>query len=174
MPSLMFRRLLLGRPALQGAADPVERIALTPPVAQSVLLDPAAHLIDHRPWELDDMERVQVTIPEPGGPVCDHMLINPERFHPVQPPGCGGEPDRFRPDRPPHGVPGNAELMRQRRHRGIEACQRVRGPCNSPSAQRHTRLAQIKGTGLPKHGMSCSRTGRRPWPTATTPTPGTH
>ncbi len=33
---------------LQGPANPVERISLTAPMARSVLLDPAADLIDHR------------------------------------------------------------------------------------------------------------------------------
>jgi hypothetical protein len=40
------------------------------------------------------------------------------------------------------------------------------------SGHRHTRLARSSRTGLPKQGMSCSRTHRRPWPTATTPQSG--
>jgi hypothetical protein len=40
------------------------------------------------------------------------------------------------------------------------------------SGHRHTRLDHSNRTGLPKHGMSWSRTHRRPWPTATTPQSG--
>jgi hypothetical protein len=42
----------------------------------------------------------------------------------------------------------------------------------SGSGHRQTRLAHRSRTGRPKHGMSWSRIGRRPWPTATTPQSG--
>jgi hypothetical protein len=42
----------------------------------------------------------------------------------------------------------------------------------SGSGHRQTRLAHSNRTDLPKHGMSWSRTRRRPWPTATTPQSG--
>jgi hypothetical protein len=85
--------------------------------------------------------------------------------------------------------------VRQGGDRGVEALQSVgsqataravsfaRGPaigCLSVnvvlgqpgSGHRQTRLARSNRTGLPKQGMSCSRTRRRPWPTATTPQSG--
>jgi len=39
----------------------------------------------------------------------------------------------------------------------------------SGSAQRHVRLRHTSSTGRPKHGVSTSRTSRRPWLVATTP-----
>ncbi|MET3722083.1 hypothetical protein ABIB27_003961 [Arthrobacter sp. UYEF21] len=45
-------------PICRGPADPVERIYLTAPVPEGVLLDPAADLIDHCGSEYDDVERV--------------------------------------------------------------------------------------------------------------------
>ncbi len=44
---------------LQGPADAVERVALAAAVAEGVLLDAAADLIDHGRAELHDVERIQ-------------------------------------------------------------------------------------------------------------------
>lgn len=54
--------LVLGqvvRACAKDVADSVERVVLVPVVAQGVLLDAAADLVQHLPGELDDVERVQ-------------------------------------------------------------------------------------------------------------------
>ena len=57
-PGLLARREALP-PGAENMADAVERVALAASVAEGLLLDPAADVIDGRTGELDDMERVQ-------------------------------------------------------------------------------------------------------------------
>lgn len=76
-PGLLARREALP-PGAENMADAVERVALAASVAEGLLLDPAADVIDGRTGELDDMERVQ----HAGGVlelVIDRVLVSLEQ-----------------------------------------------------------------------------------------------
>src|SRR5699024_6817492 len=74
---LLARREALP-PGAENMTDPVERLALAAAMPESLLLDPAAHVIDRCAGELDDVEGVQ----HAGGVlelVIDRVLVALER-----------------------------------------------------------------------------------------------
>src|SRR5690625_5788751 len=76
-PVLLARREALP-PGAENMTDPVERLALAAAMPESLLLDPAADVIDRCAGELDDMEGVQ----HAGGVlelVIDRVLVTLER-----------------------------------------------------------------------------------------------
>jgi len=129
----------------------------------------------------------------PGGPVWPrHVRRHPA--HPPLQPACVSDPARgLCPDSVPDGAPGDAELVGgQGRDRDVEMLECIGGPVHGTVGQfrpgpgqrvllreRRSRtvlvraapdtLAHTSRTGRPKHGLSWSRTCRRPCPTATTP-----
>ena len=75
--SLLARREAFS-PGAENMADAVEGVALAASVAEGLLLDPAADVIDCRAGELDDVERIQ----HAGGVlelVIDRVLVSLER-----------------------------------------------------------------------------------------------
>ena len=128
-----------------------------------------------------------------GRDVMPHVLIDPQCVDAAEPGLIVGHLLQQRFDGSPRRAPRRAELARQPQDGGVLTAQLpdrpparpsaqqgprpgdgVAGSVSTPpgqsgSAQRQVRLRQVSSTGRPKHGVSISRTSRRPWLRITTP-----
>lgn len=95
---------------------------------------------------------------EPG--VGPDVLIHPEGIHTVQAGRVRDPTLRLDADRGPRGMPGDTELVRQRRHGRVRVCEGVGGPPCRPSRQFGTRWSQFMI--LAERGGRARRVGAAP------------